>query len=141
MVGLVEFQHHVVADINHIVDRAHACCGEPLSHPWGARTNRDTGDRDRHKSPAVLRAANIHADRSRTGVGDGELHLGLRKAKLRAKPCGKISGHPDVTPTVGAITSQIKIENDVGGDAQSRCIGNTQRGGRAQNHDPRMVGS
>ena len=43
VVRLAELEHHVVADVDDVVDRAHAGCGEPLGHPRRRRSDDDAG--------------------------------------------------------------------------------------------------
>ena len=42
--GLAVFEHHVVADIDHVVNRTQADGGEALLHPLGAGADVDPGD-------------------------------------------------------------------------------------------------
>ena len=69
VVGLAELEHHVVADVDDVVDRAHAGRGEALGHPRCRRPDRHAIDHRRREAAAAVAVDDLDR-RHRTAVGD-----------------------------------------------------------------------
>ena len=68
--GLVEFQHHIVGDIHHIVDGAQAGAGQAVLQPPGGGADLDAAD-----YRCGVAAAQVW-------VGDGDLRQGVRRGAV-----------------------------------------------------------
>ena len=65
VVGLAELEHHVVADVDDVVDRAHPGRGEALGHPRRRRPDGDAADDGRREAAAAVAVDDL--DRRRPG--------------------------------------------------------------------------
>ncbi len=54
VVRLVQLEHHVVADVDDVADRAHPGGGEPALHPLGRLADLDAGDHRRRETGATV---------------------------------------------------------------------------------------
>ena len=116
--GLAVLEHHVIADIDHIVDRAQADGGEALLHPVGAGPNLDARDHGGGVKRAVL--GGIDADRreqigtcgGRCG-GRGEANLGV--GELFLEPGGELAGEAEVGLAVRAVGCDLDVVGDIAG--------------------------
>ncbi len=132
MHGLAVFEHHVVADIDDVVDRAQTHGGEATLDKLGRRAYLHAGDHGGGVERAVLRCFDAHgfqqvvARGGRAGVVDGAQIQGdggrgrdadahLRVTKLLFEPRGEFARDAEVTERVGAVGRDLDVEHDIAG--------------------------
>ena len=69
VVWLIQFEHHVVADVDHVVDRPHACGGESASDPVRRRLHHDAADDQRRKTGAPVAIDQLDWCATRRAIG------------------------------------------------------------------------
>src|SRR5207237_574759 len=109
---LAALEHHVVGDVDHVVDRAHAETLEPAAHPQRRRTDLHSTHDARHVTVAQSAVADLHTD---TIGGGWSL---LRQARLRhAQPGpGKrrhLAGDAENRQAIAAIGCDGHLEHAV----------------------------
>ncbi len=136
VVRLVEFQHHVVADVDDVADRPHAGGGESARHPVRRRLDLDAGDDGRGEPGASITVDDLD-------VGDplvaGDDEGRSRWPELDAHLGGDIACDPDVSPAVGTVAGDIGVDQHVGGDAQRVAVGDPEGRLRRQDTDTGVV--
>ena len=136
VVGLVEFEHHVVADVDDVADRTHAGRGEALGHPVGRWLHLDAGDHRGREACASIAVDDV--DRRRALVaGDGERRGGLAELDMQLR--GEIAGDTDVAPTVGTVAGDVGVDQHVERDPEGLAVRTAERRVGRQHTNTRMV--
>ena len=60
MIRLVQFEHHIVTDVDDVVDRSHSGCPQPARHPIGRLTNLNAGQHESRKPRTPISVNNLH---------------------------------------------------------------------------------
>ena len=110
--GLARLQHHVVGDVNDVVDGAHARPHEALLHPGGRGAHLDPFNDAGREAPAEVGGLDGHGDElagaaAGLGVGAGWLTQGL------ARDRGHLAGEAKDAKQVGAVGPRRDIEHDI----------------------------
>ncbi len=109
-------QHHVVGDVDDVVDRPHPGADQPRLEPERRRPDLDVGEHPRREARAELR----HLDRDRGVVGDLPFtrRLGvLRPGRLRQVGVGdrvNLPGHSVDAEAVDAVGGRFQLDHRVG---------------------------
>ena len=136
VVRLVELEHHVVADVDDVVDRSLTDGRQPGGHPRGARGDDDPGQDSQREAAAALpgddldRGVRWAADRWRRGPRRGE-----RQTQLG----GQIAGDTDVAEGVGAVAGDVDVEHDVVDEAGDVPVGHAEGRVGRQHEDAAVV--
>ncbi len=116
--GLAVFEHHIVADIDDVVDRTQADGGEAALDPLGRGADLHAGDDRGGVERAIVRAGDAHAREqigARLGGDLGGREGNLRVAELLLEPCGEFAGDAEVAEGVGAVGRNLDVEDGVAG--------------------------
>ncbi len=136
MVGLVQFQHHVVADVDDVVDRAHAGGGQASRHPLRRGGDLHAGDHGRGEARTPVRCGDL--DRG-DPLGADDDEFWLRRAEGRSELGREVAGHADVPPAVRAIARDVGVDQHVGGETERVAVRNPERCTDGEDVDPRVV--
>ena len=116
---LAGFEHHIVADVDDVVDRTKADGGEALLEPGGARADLDAGKDVRGVERAILGA--VDADGAeQIGAGglverEGAAEGFLRIEQREFEPRGEFARDAEVRESVGTVRRDLDIEHGVAG--------------------------
>src|SRR5690606_21922606 len=116
--GLAVFEHHVVADIDDVVDRAQADGGQALADPVGRRADFDAGDDGGGVERAGLGGFDTHGLEQlgvRVGIDGGGGESNFRIREILEEPGGEFAGDADVVEAVGAVGRDLDVEHGVAG--------------------------
>ena len=138
VVRLAQLEHHVVADVDDVVDRAHAGSAEPFGHPWRRRPDRDARQHGRGEPSAAVVVDDVdgrrqcrvacRAQRRRVGRTERGRQLG-----------GEVAGDAYVGLAVRAVARDVDIEDQVVTPAQHLAVGHAERGVGRQHEDARVI--
>ena len=103
VVRLPELEHHVVRDVDDVVDRAHARARQPVGHPGGRLGHPHAGDHARGEPPASLLVDDRHVDTGRW-ARDLDRGIGQRQRHARAERRGH-ARHPHASRRRGGCGS------------------------------------
>ena len=110
MVGLTHLEHHVVGDVDHVVDRAHARQGQPPRQP--RRRGPDGHPFEDDGSEPRTEVLGLHLDR---GLALAVPHRGvLRYREGNTELGGQVSGHAGDRHRIRAVRGDVELEDDVG---------------------------
>ena len=118
MHGLAVFEHHVVADIDDVVDRAQADGREAGLNPIGGRTDFDSGDNGRGVERAIggrINANGLEQVGPRVGGDRGGREADGRIREVFFEPRGEFAGDAEVRQRVGAVGRDLDVEHRVAG--------------------------
>lgn len=118
MEWLAGFHEHVVRDIDHVIDGAHADFFEGVDEPIGAGSDLYTGDDAGDVPGAEVGGIEANVDQV-GGLGGicGGLRLCLRQAEWIAGDGGDFTGDTDDAIEVGSVGGDFEIEDGVAGGA------------------------
>jgi hypothetical protein len=133
---LVQLEHHVVADVDDVVDGSHAGGTEPPRHPGHRCSDLHARHHQGGEPRAALAVEHLDGGRARRPVG---LHRGRSRSERHAEMCGNIAGKAEMPPTVGAVAGEVDVEHHLGGQVERLPVGNTHRGAGRQDEDARVV--
>ncbi|CAB4600712.1 unannotated protein [freshwater metagenome] len=136
MIGLVQLEHHVVADVDDVADRAHPGRLQAAHHPVRRRTHTDAGDDDRGEPRAPLAVHQLHRGRARLGRRDDRSRCGCqRDTEVR----GDVAGRAEVAPAVRAVAGEVDVEHDLAAQPERLAVRQAERGVGGQDQDARVV--
>ena len=123
MVRLVELEHHVVADVDHVVDRALPHGGKPGSHPRRAGADVDAGQHGQREAPAALAGDDLDG-----GVGGAAERRESRPLCRERQPqLGRqISADADVPEGVGTVARDVDVEHHVVDESGDLTVGDPE---------------
>src|SRR4029079_7824278 len=110
VVRLGEFEHHVVAHVDHVVDRAHPGGGQPTRHPVGRGGDGDPRD-DRRREPTTTRPIDDVDAHGAVVAGGRQWRRG--RAELHAELGGAVTGDAHIAPAVGPVPGDVGVEQPV----------------------------
>ena len=113
MHGLTIFQHHIVCDVNDIVDRTDAVGAQALTQPLGRGANFDIGDHSCAVSVAEIIRWDFHVQHFVHGACVASLYFRLVVAHLLAECCGSFPGKTNNRVAIGAIIRDLKINDGI----------------------------
>ena len=114
MQRLAELEHHIIAHVHEIVDRAQADGLQALLHPCRARADLHAGEHDAHVERTIL--GRLDRDRSQD-VGACTLgftaKLDLGVADVPAKPSSQLARNADVAECVRPVGRDLQVKHGV----------------------------
>ena len=136
--GLAQLEHHVVGRVDHVVDRAHAECGEPIGQPARRRADGDVVQHPSVEAPAELGGGDLDrrpaGERGR-GRRDRRGHLG----EGDAEPGRQVACHSGHRHGVGPVRVDLQVVEDVVDDTEGGLQVSTRRGGGVEDQDALVI--
>ena len=136
VVRLVELEHHVVADVDDVVDRPLPDRRQPGGHPRRAGCDDDPGEHGQGEPATALPREDLHGGVDRVADG-GERRS--RMSERQAQLGSQIARYTDVAEGVGAIAGDVDVEHDVVDEAGDLAVGYAQRRVRGEDEDAAVV--
>ena len=138
VVGLAQLEHHVVGDVDHVADGAHAGHGQPSRQPGGRRAHGDPLNDD--AGEAGREVGSVHHDRGRRGPVVGRQRGRLGQGEREPVVGGQVAGHARHREGVGPVGGDVEVEHGVGTDAEGLGEGHARLGAlRLDDEDPGVV--
>ena len=109
---LAVFEHHIVRDIDDVVDGAHAAVAQSLAHPARRRCNFDVFHHARGVARAEVAVLNVDVDK----VGDAAaaaVRLGRVQLKGALERRARLAGKADDGKAVGAVRRDLKLDDGI----------------------------
>ncbi len=138
---LSAFKHHVVGDVDDIVDAGHSHSGQPVNEPLRTRPHPHTLDHPSRVVGTELWLEDLHRDAG-CGRGSGLLRAGIGNVERSFKQNGGLASHADVSEAVGAVACHLDLDRRVGAHRPRGLVVETREqqpldkrlGGRGQAH-------
>ena len=117
MQRLTRFEHHIISDIDDVINRTQADRFEALLHPRGTRTNFDPSDDVSSVERTIFRC--FDADRGQqiaalgSAVTKGAVKILLRIEQRQLEPRGQFTRDAEVRLAVGPIRRDLDVEDGV----------------------------
>lgn len=114
---LAVFEHHIVTDIDEIVDRAQTDRRQPPLHPNRAGADLHTGDDVRSIKRTIFTRLDPHRSQQvRThGLARIATEFFLRVAELQFEPSRELPRDAEVREAVRTVRRDLDIEHDITG--------------------------
>ena len=109
---LAQLPHHVVRDVDQVIDRTEAHGAQPLGEPWRRGPDRQAGDDPRAEARAQVGGLDLDGG-ERGGLGLPFLHGHLGKAERRAGEGGHLAGHAHHRQRIRPIRGDLDLEDRV----------------------------
>ena len=109
---LAVFEHHIVRDIDDVVDGAHAAVAQSLAHPARRRSDLDVFHHARGVARAEVAVLNVDVDK----VGDAAaaaVRLGRVQLKGALERRARLAGKADDGKAVGAVRRDLKLDDGI----------------------------
>ena len=113
VVGLAEFEHHIVRDVDDRVDRTHTELDQPLLHPRRRLPDTDVAEHRGDEAAAQLGILDPDVEKAVDRlVGGGDLVV--REAELDTQRSGEIAGNAGDRHGIGTVGVDLEIPQHIG---------------------------
>ena len=118
---LPAFEHHVVGDVDDIVDAGHSHGGQPVDEPLRARPHPHALDHPGRIKRTDLGLEDLHRD-VRCRRDGGLLQARIGNVERAGEQHSGLTGHADVPEAVGAVARHLDLDRRVGADYPRRLV-------------------
>ncbi len=116
VVGLAQLEHHVVRDVDHVVDRPHAERGEASGDGGIAGADLHAPQHACLEAAAQVGVEDLDRD-ALDRVGRDQIDGGLRQRERQPQAGGQVAGHAGHRHRVGTVGVDLEVVDDVRLDA------------------------
>ena len=121
MKRLSAFEHHVVGNVDDIVDACHTHGGQPVNEPLRTRSHTHALDHPGRVERTDLGLENLHRD-VRCGRSGSLLRARIGNVERLVEEDGGLPRHADVAEAVGAVAGHLDLDCCVGPDRPRRLV-------------------
>ena len=107
--GLPVLQHHVVGDVNDVVDRTHPRGPQPVPHPLGGGGNLDVPHHPSSVPGAEVRVRGLHIQQVRQVARAAAFHHRIVEGEGLAIGDSRLSGQADDGQAVRAVGGNFEL--------------------------------
>ena len=107
---LAVFEHHIVRDIDDVVDGAHAAVAQSLAHPAWRRSDLDVFHHARGVARAEVAVLNVNVDDLRDAAA-AAVRLGLMQLEGALEGRARLARKADDGKAVGAVRRDLKLDD------------------------------